>query len=273
MIRPLIFSIGIVILSSLSTVQAEDKPKIDPEIEKLIKTLRDRYVEVNSKLKALKLLREKGESAADAATAICDALLDRSPQVAKAALDTLEKVRPDLYQHVSILLLDEDYSKRVEALRGLGLLGEKALPVTNLLLAGLRTELAKIGRFYSSAEEYFSALRQIKPDSEETIKLYKTIAGSPAPRDWNLLRRYPRLEAIQFLVEWAGEDTARRKQLLPLLKSALDDPVCVIPCLKIIGDYADLTKDFIPILKKLKLSSKEEIRQAASDALEKIEKR
>lgn len=264
MIRPRSFLIGLLLLGCLSTVQAEDKPKIDPEIEKLIKLLRDNDVKV--KLKALKLLQDKGEGAADAATAIGNALLDRSPQVAKAALETLEKVRPDLYEHVSVLVLDSRELNQLKAIRELGLLGERALPTTNLLLARLRSELAK--NYYSNfAKAYFAALRQIKPDSEEIIKLYKAIAG-PTSR-----QSEARLEAIEFLVEWAGEDTARRKQLLPLLKSALEDRYCLIPCIKIIGDYADLTKDFVPILKKLKFSSDENVRKAASEALDKIENR
>ncbi|MCS6864261.1 MAG: hypothetical protein RMJ56_02905 [Gemmataceae bacterium] len=271
MIRPLMFLLGVMLLGCLSTVQAQDQPKIDPEIDKLIKALRDKSVEVSSKLRALKLLREKGETAADAATAICDAMLDRSLQVAKAALETLEKVRPDLYTHVSVLVLDQDYGKRLKAIRELGLLGERALPVTNLLLARLRSELAK-DDYSQFASAYFSALRQIKPDSEETIKLYKTIASSTSYRD-GYYGKSPRLEAIEFLVEWAGEETSRRKQLLPLLKSALNDRRCVIPCIRIIGDYGDLAKDFIPILKKFKFSSDEEVRKAAGEALDKLENR
>jgi len=256
----------------LMVVQAQEKGKEESELEKLAKDLRHKDVKV--RLKAVKSLAEKGEDAAPVAGPLCDALMDRSPQVAVAALEALEKVRPDLYKHVSTLVLDKDPYKQLEAIRELGLMGEKANPVSNLLLARLRTVLATRFNFndglsavgLSPVERaYFTAIRQIKPDDVETIKLFKVMAGV-TNRD-----SYARLEAIRFLNDWAGDDAARRKELLPLLKAGLDDPVCQVECIKISGSYGSLAKDFAPLLRKLKLSSVETIRNAASEALDKID--
>jgi hypothetical protein len=258
----------------LMVVQAQEKGKEESELEKLAKDLRHKDVKV--RLKAVKSLAEKGEDADPVAGPLCDALMDRSPQVAVAALEALEKVRPDLYKHVSTLVLDKDPYKQLEAIRELGLMGEKANPVTNLLLARLRTVLATRFKDGLSAvglsgglspveRAYFTAIRQIKPDDVETIKLFKVMAGV-TNRD-----SYARLEAIRFLNDWAGDDAARRKELLPLLKAGLDDPVCQVECIKISGSYGSLAKDFAPLLRKLKLSSVETIRKAASEALDKID--
>jgi HEAT repeat protein len=251
----------------LMVVQAQEKGKEQSELEKLAKDLRHKDVKV--RLKAVKSLAEKGEDAAPVAGPLCDALMDRSPQVAVAALEALEKVRPDLYKHVSTLVLDKDPKKQLKAIRELGLMGEKANPVFNLLLARLRTVLATRFNFnvgLSDVERaYFTAIRQIKPDDVETIKLFKVMAGV-TNRD-----SYARLEAIRFLNDWAGDDAARRKELLPLLKAGLDDPVCQEECIKISGSYGSLAKDFAPLLRKLKLSSVETIRNAASEALDKID--
>lgn len=270
MFRPLIFTVGVLALSVSPGLQAQDKAKLDAELEKMTKDLRHRDVKV--RVAAVKALGEKGVDAGPAARSLCDALLDQSPQVAVAALEALEKVRPDLYKHVSTMVLDKDRQKQMTAIQELGLLGEKANPVITVLLARLRTELATRNvkglhaRGLSEFETaYFSAIRQIKPDDSETIKLYKVMAGATNQDG------YARLEAILFLSDWAAEEEARRKELLPLLKSGLDNPVCQVPCIKLCGTYGALAKDFVPLLKKLKLSNNENVRMAASTALDQIE--
>ena len=47
--------------------------------------------------------------------------------------------------------------------------------------------------------------------------------------------------------------------------------MCQPACIKLSGGYGALAKDFVPLLKKLKLAKDEATRQAAGEALDKIE--
>lgn len=239
----------------------------DPELEKLVKDLRNKEVKV--RLKAAESLGKKGQDAAPAARALSDAILDLSPQVATACLEALEKVRPDLYKPLSVLILDKDSNKHLMAIREFGLMGEKATPVVSVLLFRLRQQLSTRGKFsrgLSQLEEaYFTALQQINPDDAETLKIYMVVAG-PLNKDG-----YTRIQAIGFLNNWAAGEETRRRQLLPFLKAGLDDPICQLDCIKILGTYGAIAKDFVPLLKKLKLSKEEKIREAAGAAVDKIE--
>ncbi|HBI45884.1 MAG TPA: hypothetical protein DDY78_23970 [Planctomycetales bacterium] len=195
-------------------------------------------------------------------------MMDGSQKVATAALDSLEKVRPDLYKPLSTLVLDATPAKQLAAIKEIGLMGEKAYPAMSLLLARLRGELAKPAYRRGLSElalAYFAAIRQIKPDDAETIKLFKVMAGV-SDRD-----SYARLESLIFLEDWAGEDESKRKEVLPLLNVGLDDGICQLNCIQTAGGYGVLAKDFVPKLKKLKLSSLEQIRDAAGAAADKIE--
>ncbi len=115
---------------------------------------------------------------------------------------------------------------------------------------------------------HYVYLWTINQDHPEVIKIYKHLAG---PNNTSFEYGFFRSEALQRLVERAGEDEAKRKELLPLLKIGISTPSEVqIPCINIVGSYGTLAKDFVPILKKLKLSSDEDIRDAASKALDLI---
>lgn len=274
MIRSLLLVVGVFVLGSAAEgrarAKAADPKKEETETEKLAKDLRNKDARV--RIKAAKGLGEKGSDAAPVARALCDAILDPSPQVAVAALEALEPVRADLYKPLSALLLDKQPEKQLKAVQELGLMGDKAAPVVNVLLVRLRNELAtrNTKRLYSRGltefeHALFAAVRQIKPDDGETVKLYRVMAG-PANQDG-----YARLEALLFLSEWAGDDAARRKELLPLLKAGLDNAACQGACIKICGGYGALAKEFVPLLKKLKLAKDEATRTAAAEALDKIE--
>ena len=182
MFRPsllvLAIACGLATFAKPHAVGADDK--IDPEIEKLIKDMKNKDVKV--RLKAADALRAKGEEAAPASKALCDALIDLSPKVNIAALEALEKVRPDLYKPLSTMLLDGTRPKQLEAVKELGLMGEKALPVTNVLLTRLRKELAgRTNRYRYGLSEfelaYFTTIKLIKPNDPDTIKLYKSMAS------------------------------------------------------------------------------------------------
>ena len=224
---------------------------------------------MKDRLKAIAALGEKGEAAAEAAGPLCDAMLSASPKVATAALQAIEKVRPDLYKPLTALLVDGSHENQLKGTKELGLMGEKASPAINVLLANLRRELAKgpasKGQLSAMQTELFNAIRQIKPDDNETVKMYKTIA---AASNKHILAR---VEAIAFLYSWAGDDAVRRQDIFPLIRAGLSDGQLQIQCIRCLGEYGELAKPCIPQLKQLKLSSNAAVRQAATAALDKIE--
>ena len=81
--------------------------------------------------------------------------------------------------------------------------------------------------------------------------------------------------ALKYLVEWAGTDQLKRKELIPLLKVGLgrSGGELLMKSIEISGSYGELAADLLPLLKEHKLSSNAEIREAASKAVEKIAKR
>jgi HEAT repeat protein len=261
-------SFTLVCLPTATLAQDKDKDDVSPDLAALIKGLRNKQSKI--RIKAAEDIGKLGEEAAPAAKPLCNAMMDGSAKVATAALDSLEKVRPDLYKPLSTLVLDSTPAKQLAAVKEIGLMGEKANPAMKLLLARLRTELSR-PRSYNQrglsemSLAYFAAIRQIKPDDAETVKLFRVMAGL-SDRD-----SYARLESLIFLEDWAGEDESKRKEVLSLLNVGLDDAVCQLNCIQTAGGYGVLAKDFVPKLKKLKLSSLEQIRDAAGVAADKIE--
>jgi HEAT repeat protein len=261
--------VGSAFLPAVARGDSKEKDEASPELAALIKNLHDKQSKV--RIKAAEDIGKLGEEGAPAAKALCEAMMDRSPKVETAALDSLEKVRADLYKPLSTLVLDATPAKQLAAIKEIGLMGDKPGPAVNLLLTRLRSELAKPqyalrGRGLSEISlAYFAAFRQIKPDEPEAIKLFKVMAGV-SERD-----SYARLESLTFLEEWAGEDESKRKEILSLLNAGLDDAVCQLNCIQTVGGYGALAKDFVPKLKKLKLSSIEQIRDAAGAAADRIE--
>lgn len=232
-----------------------------------MKQLKDK--DPRNRVKAADALGGQGEAAADAAGPLCDALLDSSPKVATAAIHAIEKVRPDLYKPLTALMVDNDPRNRLAGAKELGLMGDKAAPAINVVLACLRKELAKgpdpYGRLTAMQTELFNAVRQMRPDDADTVKMYKSIAA--------VSNRYTaaRGEALAFLFTWAGDDEARRKEVLPLVRAGLSDGTLQIQCIRYLGDYGPLAKICVPQLKQLKLSSVAAVREAATSSLDKIE--
>lgn len=244
---------------------------VDKEYLPFVKLLKDKDAKV--RLKATVDLGEKGGAAASTATALCDAIMDTSPRVGEAALVALEKVRPDLYAHVSRMILDKDRPKQFQAIAGLGLLGEKALPTKNLLLARLRMETVKMMPIVPySAERHdaavvalLSSIRQIDDENTECHKVEKVLA-SVTNKD-----PQSRLDAIDRLIQWAGDAEVRRKEILPLIGNLLSDNALLVAGIDRLASYGNLSKGYLPTLKKLKLAPAEVVRIAANKAVDAIE--
>ena len=266
MSRILFLVVGLSMVFCEQRIFADDRTertKAD-EIDKLIMRLRSK--DTKTRVKAAETLSDMGENASPASEALCEAITAQSPQVATAALDAMQKVRPDLYTPLSTMILDGNENKQAAAIMELALMGEKAAPVLPVLRAKLRTVLAEdTVQGSRRSKACFDALQQIDPKDQETFKLLLVVA-SPQSRN-----SAAKLEAITLLCIIAGEDEASRKKILPVLKAGLDDRTCLMKCMEVLGEYGELAKDALPQLKKLKLSSEETVRKAANVAVDRIE--
>lgn len=257
---------------------AEKKPaEVAKEYEPQVKQLKDKDAKLRAK--AAEELGTKGETAASTATALCDAIMDKSPKVAQAALVALETVRPDLYKPISKMVLDSSPINQFQAIADLGVMEEKALPAKNLLLARMRVEavakrerVADIGGPGISVlartpplDVVLDSLAQIDFNEPEVVKTLKALAG---PANTEAVRR---LNSIDRLMLWATDDEKRQKEILPLIGAGIQNNNMVIPCVEKLATYGGLSKDYLPALKKLKLSNSAAVRDAASKAVEVIE--
>ena len=80
-----------------------------------------------------------------------------------------------------------------------------------------------------------------------------------------------RHHAIVALSLIGAQDEALKKRFYPLFKAALKEEYGGAEIINIIGTYGPDAKDLLPLLKTWKLSPKEDIRNAAADAVDKIE--
>ena len=152
----------------------------------------------------------------------------------------------------------------------------------------------------------FATLRSIKPQDKDVIGVAKTFAGDKNKDSAS------RLAAIRYLHDWAtnderrrretlhgvvagfadpvavlpslhlaairyardseGNELKRRREVLPLISAGLTNPACVVPCINLVAEYGALATPLVPTLRNLKLSATAAVREAATTAVNRIEK-
>ena len=264
----------------LSSVDAQPKGKGDTEsaIDKLAKDLRN--PNPNVRLKAVQKLGQlEGADKDRVSLLLCDAILDPVPTISKTAMQFLENVYPELYKYIVVIVLDKSKSNKIQAIRGLSKMGTKARPATRLLHKVISSNMINIiGSELDLVEASFDALRQIEAYDLETLNFMKNIIFTdeiPYRGGKVYIHGKVKILALEYLVEWAGTDQLKRKELIPLLKVGLGrtEGQLLMKSIEISGSYGELAAGLLPLLKEHKLSSDAEIREAASKAVEKIEKR
>jgi len=270
----------------LSSVDAQPKGKGDTEsaIDKLAKDLRN--PNPNVRLKAVQKLGQlEGADKDRVSMLLCDAILDPVPTISKTAMRFLENVYPELYKYIVVIVLDDNIINKIQATRELSKMGTKARPATRLMHKVISSNIPKYsdlpvpgsGEFILISAS-FDALRQMEAYDLETLNLMKNIIFTveiPYRSKKVYIHDTVKILALKYLVEWAGTDQLKRKELIPLLKVGLgrSGGELLMKSIEISGSYGELAADLLPLLKEHKLSSNAEIREAASKAVEKIEKR
>jgi len=268
----------------LSSVDAQPKGKGDTEsaIDKLAKDLRN--PNPNVRLKAVQKLGQlEGADKDRVSLLLCDAILDPVPTISKTAMQFLENVYPELYKYIVVIVLDNFDANKIQAIRELSKMGTKARPATRLMHKVINSNILEYCA-HLKEEKFilisasFDALRQMEAYDLETLNLMKNIIFTvqiPYRGEKVYIRDEVKILALEYLVEWAGTDQLKRKELIPLLKVGLgrSGGELLMKSIEISGSYGELAADLLPLLKEHKLSSNAEIREAASKAVEKIEKR
>jgi hypothetical protein len=259
----------------LSSVDAQPKGKGDTEsaINKLAKDLRN--PNPNVRLKAVQKLGQlEGADKDRVSLLLCDAILDPVPTISKTAMQFLENVYPELYKYIVVIVRDNNITNKIQAIKELSKMGTKARPATRLLHKVISSSMFELVFVKAS----FDALRQMEAYDLETLNFMKNIILTdeiPYRGEKVYIFDGYKILALEYLVEWAGTDQLKRKELIPLLKVGLgrSGKALLMKSIEISGSYGELAAGLLPLLKEHKLSSDAEIREAASKAVEKIEKR
>ena len=131
------------------------------------------------RLAAIAGLAKLGEKAFPAVGPVCELLLsDVSPAVRQAALESLEKIHPQLHKSAVVLTVDNNLKKHVQAANDVAGLGERGRGAVPLLLAHLQTmpaQFAKRSGFWWESIDIVDAdlhaLGEIAPDDPAVQKL------------------------------------------------------------------------------------------------------
>jgi HEAT repeat protein len=254
--------------------------------------LADTKEDVAALIKQLKLLREPkprikviedlgklGSDAKDASQALIETMIERNMSVRQAAAEALEKVNPLLQKPVLTILVDEQ--KRPAAIDELVGLQEEAKPAIPMLLALYKAELASqssrsapgpVGP-QTVASKLLIAMTKIAPDDKVVLQTvmdaitYKSASGGAAKANSG---SHPEVRFVA--IELSLDLKMDVKLLTKAIVSATGDPYCRVRAIEALGELGPMAKDAIPALKKLKLDSDEKVRDAAGEALEKVEK-
>lgn len=243
------------------------------DVDQLLKDLKDK--DAKKRVKAATDLATVTDDD-KAATALCEATNDPSSNVSKAALESLSKVRPDLYKHISTIVLDSNHRNRAEAAASLGGLGAKAKPavrslaivaVTNSTFTGNVKDSSDIRRVGYEATKAIVAIGVTDADVADALA---KVAVSPHAAS-------SRKVAYEAIVAWAKE-SGNTDALFAVSKSWLGEAdgkshTFAVAACKALADFgAPAMKEFGPTLEKLKISKEKTVRDAAVDALGKLSK-
>lgn len=230
--------------------------------------------DATARAKAAAALGAAGKDALPFARPLCDATLDKDPQVAAAALKAVGDLDPRLALPLSDLVIPPPPTKkssgrpsRASAVSTIGNLKEGGLPAAGVLLALLKREVGK-GKLYDPvfSQALASVLARVGADDAETVKTFETIATTKG-----VLTAHRQLALTYF--EAAVRDkpdrfAAARATLAALI--ADPEPVLARGALAQAAAAGAAAAPLLPAVDQAKLARDPLVRRAAFDAAEKI---
>jgi HEAT repeat protein len=255
---------------------AEKREQARAKVGPLVKGLKAR--QPAARVRALEAIGEMGEEGVEASEAVILALGDGAPAVQQAALDALEKVNPALHKPVLTILVDRTDAAKARAIMQLGQLGAGAKPALPLLF---RLYQAQAGRLEMGLHQPFritilDALKEIDPDDKRFAGLVlQAMSVTPAAARLSglegLVDVAVRKRAIVIAQELVKDKKLEADRLVKPLVSALNDPYCSLQAISALADLGVEARDAIPALTALKRNPDQATRDAAAEALKKIQ--
>lgn len=191
--------------------------------------------------------------------AVCLAMLDPVPAVGIAAAEALEKIDPAVHPHAVTLIIGQEKGGGARELGKLGKNAKSALPI----LFYYHYQTGKTGAI--STDYLFDILTMVAPDDERVVRLVLDGIAKTQP----IMGNGPRFYALNVL----DRIDAKKKDKLKALTMALNDGVDAIRVIEAIAAMGSDAADAVPILTRLKLSTDDQMRDAATKALAKIQKK
>ena len=196
------------------------------------------------------------------------AMLDKIPAVQIAASEALEKVNPKVQKHAFTILFGTDKWGAVIELGTLGADATIALPMLYQMIANIRVVPGApgpggIARPFSvslGAHErnvLFAAVAQIDPKGKRFTAVVLEAVKTPPLR----------LLGLSYLNTIEAETADKVKVLVV----ALGDGESIFHIIEALEKYGKEAAPALPLLKKLKLSANDSLREAAKNAVDKIE--
>ncbi|MEI7688024.1 MAG: HEAT repeat domain-containing protein [Planctomycetota bacterium] len=239
---------------------AKNAAKNAEMIPPLIKDLQSKDYKV--RLAAIENLEKMGPTAKVAGAAIVEyGMMSASPKVREAAFDAFEKIDPNVYKEVFILLVDNNFDKKNNAIRDLRVMGGKALAAIPVLkvLAGTPNS-----GFSGDPLYLLSVITDIAPDD---LALQNTVLAYVASKKTSTENR-------SIAIRLMNKIPIENKQKYDALDAAFSSTgISTSDRVQIINEIAKLGADAkvgLPWLRKLRFDPNAEVRRAAELAVEAI---
>jgi HEAT repeat protein len=241
-------------------VDAETAAKNMAALEGPLKTLQSAKTS-KEKITALQRLGELGGAAREAGAAIVSiGLLDSRAIVKEAATNALAKIDPRAHKEIMVLLNDKDAEKKaasIHALIEMGHKGKAAAPILKLIYVEDRKDLIGKGLWEPALE----ALAKVTPDDSTVHDDILAIIANPQESQ-------NAQELALKLLKTVKVDTKKKVAALMVgVEKGMNYRAYMIGEL---GGMRGDAKAALPLLKNLKDDSDDEVRKAATDAINAI---
>ena len=256
--------------ASQGDAAADEKARTREKLAKLVKDLKGGSLGVRTT--ALRELQVMGSDAIEASDVLILATLDKSAAIQRDAIDALEKVNPALNKAVVTIMVDHDENAKINAIDGLSQMGEDASPAAPVLIRLYQRNLESRAMYGRSI---LNALAQMTPGSKDVEKIVLDAVGfvpRGRPNDYYATPDGPlRLTAIGLTSRLIKEGHIEASKAVKPLVSAIRDVHCSLAAIAALGELGPDAKEALPALKQLKVSPSNALREAASEAMDKIQ--
>jgi hypothetical protein len=233
-------------------------------MEPLIKGLRSKKTE--ERTAAIEKLGELGSQARPAGAALVEyGVLDPSPTIREAAAAALEKIDPEVQRQVVTLVFDGDRNNWYQAVDALKVAGSRAKAAMPALKFHYRQLMTGQRRDYTGGA-VLAAMVAISPDDKEVVETVIRLISQPS--DGRMLGRLSLTQ--EQALELLAHVKADAKKKAAALTVALADPSWRANAAMELGKLGPDAKDALPTLTKLKLDPDQQVRQAATTAIDLI---